>query len=237
VYDTLELIGECLVPCLLPADVWDGSGIGWDREGQLQEYRTLCEAGGLDNVRAAAARVQAEPFEYFSPHESDLTEQLVLARKMFEGRPPWMRSFTGDPITRARELQATAQRHRAEHPDSAWAEFAETVCRELCKQFPSSRELAQERKLINQHTPQYEDGEAPLSGGLWVHSGSEPEGVNAEEFFEGLSANGEYPVMRLDIGDLASAKLWRILEHRAQGLGWLLRAGAVNEQSQESKTP
>jgi hypothetical protein len=104
----------------------------------------------------------------------------------------------------------------------------------LCERFPTADQLATARSLQNQHTGAYRDGEVPLAEGLWVHSGSEPEGLTAEEFFESQSNAGECPVMRIELAGLASSRLWRILQDKAQGLGWLLRANAVDEQSTES---
>jgi hypothetical protein len=231
--DTLELISACLVPCLLPAGMWDGSEMGWLPEDRREEYEQLRDAGGLANLPAAAALVRRGEFGYFSDNEADLAAQLEEAREMYDGRPAWMESFSGDPVKRARELRDATGEYRRHQPHP-WVEFVHAVSTELCTRFTSSAARDEHDRATRACIRECQDSEVPLSCGLWVDSGSHPEQTNAEVFFESMGNAGERPFTRLALADHASSRLWRILQDKAQGLGWLLRASAIDDQLNET---
>ena len=230
VNEGLTLIADCLVYCLLPAEMWDGSELGWTTEDYREEYVQLRNVGGLNNLTAALKLAQEEPFDYFSGSEPELRAQLEYAHEMFEGRPAWMTPNSGEPIDRAQRLLANALGYRAREPAHPWVTFLIDACRVLRKRFPSPREFEAYSALYRQQIRHCEEGERPLFFGLWVDSGSDPEHHHAEVMFEDMGNAGEIAAIRLGLTDLAGADLWRILENTAIGLGLLLRANAVNLQ-------
>lgn len=228
-YTTLELISICLSPCLTPSIMWDGDELGWVQEERREEYRQLVEIGGLKNVGAAAELVRTGNFQTFSDDEEKLAEELDRAHEMFEGRPVWMRSFSGKPITSAQELRASARRYHTKAPLHPWVQFVHDACDVLCQRFEDDGQFSQEQAIRQRAIQPCEDNEAFLSSGLWVFSGSPPEVSIAEDFYECMNNAGESPVLRIGLVGLPSMALRRILHDLAQGIGLLFRAHTINE--------
>lgn len=70
--------------------------------------------------------------------------------------------------------------------------------------------------------------------GLWITSGSACERENVAQLYDNMGQAGEEPSNRYSLVQLASAQLRRTLHDTAIGVGLLLRADAVNQETRKT---
>ncbi len=232
VHESLDIVSRCLVPCLLPREMWDGR-FNWLLEDAGEEYLQLRHAGALHDIEAAAEYLKARGSGYyFSTDPEELREQIARFRMMLEGRPAWMRLMPGTrPIARARRLNRAAEQYAIEHGGHPWATYVRDVCNTVCAL--DTDDGARTRRLRREDRYRHDDGTegaTALSAGLWVRSGTPTEQENAETLFQGMSEAGETPMECYALARLAPSRLLAILERIAIGVGLLLRADQVNAQ-------
>jgi hypothetical protein len=232
VYEGLELVSCCLLPCMMPAGMWDGSDIGWLGEELREEYTRLCMAGARENLQAGVELIETGEFVHFSATAAELAAQLESAHEQFDGRPAWMRPLTGARcIEQVRGLRETVERLRATHGEHPWWRYVNDVCTVLLARFPSECTLSEYRASLQRARLDCDENEVPLYLGLWVDSGSEYEQQNAQALFQGMGENSEFPTQHYALSALVPARLRQILDNTAIALGLMLRAHATNQHT------
>ncbi|MFL6600801.1 MAG: hypothetical protein ACJ8R9_05665 [Steroidobacteraceae bacterium] len=232
VYEGLELVSCCLLPCMMPAGMWDGSDIGWLGEELREEYTRLCMAGARENLQAGIKLIETGEFVHFSATPGALAAELESAHEQFDGRPAWMRPLEGTRrIEQVRGLQETVERLRARHGEHPWWRYVNDVCTVLLARFPRECTLSDYRVSLKRAGLECDENEVPLYLGLWMDSGSEYERQNAQALFQGMGENSEFPTQHYALSTLAPTCLQQILDNTAIALGLMLRAHATNKHA------
>lgn len=231
VYESLQLLSQTLLPCMLPHELWRDQA-RFHIEEAADQFEAIRRAGGRRDITRAAKFVARKRYtDYFSTEPEELRQQLEYFTNVLYMQPPWMRELrTKRPIQHARRLLQRLSQYEIEHGAHPWVEYARHISQTVLAHFKDEAAVCACHRRVFRHLDQdFEEG-VPLFYSLVLSSQSPIEKEHLQSHVEGLMNHGEHAVERFHLAKMAKKQFREIVELRATALGLLARAQAVNDQ-------